>query len=207
MGRWIGASFVAVVCASVASACGGNELASRDGADGATSAVGSGSGGAVGSPCTPLDESSTTYLGASVTEVGLESNNAACGGNVCLTYHFRGLTYCPYGQSSSDTAPPGGAPCTHPDGTAVDGEVAPQCTDRRPAETVFCTCRCANHDGRTNDGDSYCTCGDGMTCEQVVPLIGPPTGLEGAYCMKPSAEYEQSTACHVSCDPTLAPCP
>jgi hypothetical protein len=210
MERRFGAGFAAVVCASVVVACGGRELADNVETDGGTSKIGSGTGtgsAAVGSPCAPLRESSPTFLGASATEVSLESKSSACGGNACLTYHFRGLTYCPYGQSSNDIAPAGASTCTNPDGVAVIGEVESQCTDRRPADAVFCTCRCANAQGQTNDGYSYCSCGGGMTCEQVVPSIGPPTGIEGAYCVKPSAEYVQSKACAVSCDPTMAPCP
>ncbi len=210
MGMRFAAGVALAMYASVVAACGGRELDGNADPDGGTDTVTIGTGTSstsVGSPCRPLAESSPTYLGSSATEVGLESHSAACGGNACLTYHFRGLTYCPYGQSSNDIAPSGATTCTNPDGVAVIGEVESQCTDRRPADTIFCTCRCANYQGQTNDGDSYCTCGGGMTCEQVVPLIGAPTGLEGAYCMKPSATWLQSRECAVSCDPTMAPCP
>jgi hypothetical protein len=197
------------MCAFVVAGCGGRELVTDPGTDAgaSTSSDASGSGhGAVGSPCIPLRESSPTFLGASVSEVSLESENAQCGGDACLTYHFRGLTYCPYGQSSNDIAPAGATTCTNPDGVAVVGQVDSQCTDRRPADAIFCTCRCANAEGQTDDGDSYCACGGGMTCQQVVPLIGPPTGIEGAYCMKPSAAYVQATACAVACNPSEDPC-
>ena len=38
--------------------------------------------------------------------------------------------------------------------------VPPQCLDREAVDTVYCSCRCANADGKTDDGANYCTCPD-----------------------------------------------
>ena len=86
-------------------------------------------------------------------------------------------------------------------------EVQAQCVDRKTANAVYCSCRCANVDGATNDGANYCTCPDGYTCSQLVTSIGAgDTGLTGAYCIKNSTAYDANSACASSCDPNSNKC-
>jgi hypothetical protein len=154
----------------------------------------------IGAPCIPAIESEASFRGFDIGEVSVELPNPTAdpGQLVCLADHFRGRVTCPYGQDASG--------CTTPDGNAVVGEVDAQCTDRRAADVVTWSCRCANADGRTDDGASYCSCGDGLTCTQLVtPLPGDDTG--GAYCIKTGTDYAPSSSCSKTCDPTSAKCP
>ena len=80
--------------------------------------------------------------------------------------------------------------------------VHPQCVDRAADKTVYCSCRCANVDGKTDDGANYCTCPDGFACTQLVNSIGATDdGLTGAYCIKQNTEYESFGSCETPCDP------
>jgi hypothetical protein len=82
-------------------------------------------------------------------------------------------------------------------------QVHPQCVDREASNTVYCSCRCANAAGKTDDGANYCTCPDGYDCSQLVTPIGPgDVGLTGAYCIKKGTEYQSFSACQTACDPT-----
>lgn len=92
--------------------------------------------------------------------------------------------------------------CTSvPSGTS-HSVVNPQCSDRTAANAVYCSCRCANIDGQTNDGANYCTCPSGFTCSQLVSPIGNSNALlTGAYCIKQHTEYNKSTSCPSLCTP------
>ena len=82
--------------------------------------------------------------------------------------------------------------------------VPPQCLDREAVDTVYCSCRCANADGKTDDGANYCTCPDGFSCNQLVAPVGlGDVGLTGAYCIKKATTYDPSSSCLGACDPTL----
>jgi hypothetical protein len=133
----------------------------------------------------------------------LESDNPTCGAtDVCLLNHFDGRTSCPYG------GPPG--TCTVPGtGAPVTVSVSPQCVDRRAADAVYCSCRCANIAGRTDDGASYCTCPDSFACTQLVTPIGQSSAddIAGAYCIKRGTAYDPLASCTVHCDPASHPCP
>ncbi len=63
--------------------------------------------------------------------------------------------------------------------------------DRTANKTVYCSCRCANVDGKTDDGAVYCSCPDGFTCTQLVTSIGLTVneGLTGAYCIMNNTQY------------------
>jgi hypothetical protein len=92
----------------------------------------------------------------------------------------------------------------NPADTKKKAKVDPSCTDRTADKAVYCSCRCANIDGKTDDGANYCTCPDGFTCEQLVTSIGQgDTGLTGAYCIKNGTKYDRANACQLTCDPTV----
>ncbi len=178
----------------------------------------------VGDPCTPEAEYSTSFTGFDQKEVSTESADYQCFSRLCLVNHFQGLVSCPYGQDQSQnsdwnkpgstaTAPKG---CTTPfinspvDGkdssgnyvnTTTQAQVQPQCNDRRANQAVYCSCRCANLDGQTNDGAVYCTCPDGFTCTQLYSSIGGSTnqGLTGAYCIRAGSDYNPDSACAGEC--------
>jgi hypothetical protein len=83
--------------------------------------------------------------------------------------------------------------------------VQPNCTDRTASVAVYCSCRCANVDGNTNDGANYCTCPDGYDCTQLVAQTGVAgENLTGAYCIKHNTAYNPLTSCTgtAGCDPT-----
>ena len=149
--------------------------------------------GGVGDPCIPEQEFDTSFAGFDPGEVNVESKSFQCLTRLCLVNHFRGRVTCPYGTS-----------CTTPNSDNVVGTVPPQCTDRTANDTVYCSCRCANADGRTDDGAPYCPCPDGFTCSQLVaPIPNGDPGLAGAYCIKRGTEYNAASACTLSCDPNV----
>ena len=77
----------------------------------------------------------------------------------------------------------------------------------RTNKAVYCSCRCANIDGQTNDGANYCSCPDGFTCQQLVSSIGLGTNQEltGAYCIKSGTAYSAtSTDTTDLCDATVS---
>ena len=154
----------------------------------------------VGKPCTPPTEDDPTYLGADEGEVSLFATDAqlAQGAITCMSFHFRGRVACPYGGS-----------CLTPSGAPVKGQVAPQCLDRRAADTVTYTCRCANADGKTDDGANYCSCPSDTACSQLVTCFGECSLPQiGAFCIPQRANlYDPSSACLAVCDPQTAPCP
>jgi hypothetical protein len=174
----------------------------------------------VGDPCTPEQEYDTQFNGFDPNEVNVESKSFQCQTRLCLVNHFQGRVSCPYGQNA-DGSPPSGAKagCAipgatwdasnnkmqdivgNPQDTKTKAAVNAQCTDRLAKDTVYCSCRCANLDGNTNDGANYCTCPDGFTCTQLVTSIGVgDTGLTGAYCIKNNTKF-QNGACNATCNP------
>jgi hypothetical protein len=168
----------------------------------------------VGDPCTPEEEYQQSFLGFSVREVSVESKSFQCQTRSCLVNHFQGRVSCPYGQTST----PGSQVGLGPDGTTktacttptlqnpingvlqtsplqlsdpVNGAVVlPQCLARRTHNAVYCSCRCANVKGKTDDGFNYCTCPDTFHCAQVVTSIGQGNeGLTGGYCVRDGTDY------------------
>jgi hypothetical protein len=88
--------------------------------------------------------------------------------------------------------------CLGPD-NAADGTTA----NRSAGNAVYCSCRCANVNNRTDDGANYCACPDGFACTQLVTPIGAQdTGLTGAYCIKKGTAYDALN----SCSPTGPAC-
>ena len=75
--------------------------------------------------------------------------------------------------------------------------------DREAANSVYCSCRCADADGKTDVGN-FCTCPDGFTCTQLVNPVGvTDVGLTGAYCIKKGSDYQAASSCDLPCDPTI----
>jgi hypothetical protein len=169
---------------------------------------------ALGEPCVPETESDPSFAGFPIAEIFISAGFAGCASRVCLVDHFRGRVTCPYGQDMNGRGPggtlgclaPGSCEPVRPNPPINGGTVAPQCTDRRSAQTVYCSCRCANGSGSVDDAGPYCTCPNGMTCTLLI--AGGIGGLAGgAYCVKTDAPYDRADACAVACNPTTAPCP
>jgi hypothetical protein len=166
----------------------------------------------LGAPCTPTLELDPAFSGFSVREVSLETNNPQCGANTCLVNHFRGRTTCPLGQDRLGASAAGQSPaCVTPESNErVSGQsedtargkcVQPQCSKRPAEKSVYCSCRCANVDGRTDDGSTYCGCGAGFECAQLVGSSGPGSeALAGGYCIKQGTKYDASQD---SCGPAV----
>lgn len=75
----------------------------------------------------------------------------------------------PPGQDATGIGP-NGEPCTLPGDATIKisgaggkrgASVSAQCADRSADKTVYCSCRCANADGRSDDGAPYCSCPTG----------------------------------------------
>jgi hypothetical protein len=169
-------------------------------------------GGAVGATCTPSVEGLPTFSGFDVASISIEENNPTCATGLCLVNHFQGLTTCPYGQDVNGNPPAGQAACTTP-GThepvkpAPTAAVPPWCTDRRPATAVTCSCRCANASGKTDDGATYCACGGGFTCTQLItPISSGNQQLAGAYCVANGTAYDPAASCATTCAPATNAC-
>jgi hypothetical protein len=106
------------------------------------------------------------------------------------------------GSTSVSADPVTGDTITGAAGDPNGGYVSPQCIDRLAADTVYCSCRCANADGKTDDGANYCTCPDGFTCSQLISPTGTGNeGLTGAFCIKKATEYTAFNSCQLTCDP------
>lgn len=168
----------------------------------------------VGDPCIPEQEYDPTFTGFNDKESSFESKSFQCETRLCLANHFRGRVTCPYGQTEGGNAGKGATEgCTIPGDknqkvTGRDGNAAvqAQCADRKAADTVYCSCRCANLEGRTDDGANYCECPDDYQCEQLATSIGAgDTGLTGAYCIKKKTKYEDG-ACLTSCGQDTTDC-
>jgi hypothetical protein len=177
----------------------------------------------VGDPCVPEQEYDKSFLGFSLTEVSVESRSFQCQTRLCLVDHFQGRVSCPYGQAADGGTVAPATGCVTPGDVPVDGKdpvtgvtldmfkqeaVLPQCTERTAADAVYCSCRCANANGQTNDGANYCKCPDGFSCTQLVSSVGAGNeGLTGAYCTKTSQPYVPGQCNTLTeCDPKMANC-
>jgi len=153
-------------------------------------------GAPLGAPCVPLLEESTGFAGFATGEISVETGTPACAGGTCLVNHFQGRVTCPSGQSGPgqglDAAPACRAPGTC---GAVTAQVQPQCASRPASQSVYCSCRCANIDGRRDDGSTYCTCPSTMACVQLVLGFGNDDPIAGAYCITSGTEYEADAGC------------
>ncbi|MGH7271440.1 MAG: hypothetical protein ACREJ3_13505 [Polyangiaceae bacterium] len=163
----------------------------------------------VGDPCTPEQEYDPMFLGYDFHEVGVEPGSFQCLTRLCLVNHFQGRVTCPYGQEAANTTysqaastkgnpvpmSPATAPCNTPGlHTSVSGQVLPQCTDRPANSTVYCSCRCADLNGQTANGN-FCTCPDGFSCTPLVTSLGAGADqqLVGSYCIKSGTAYPVGT--------------
>jgi hypothetical protein len=143
---------VVIIAACVLAGCGGKGSASNAGD---ASPEGASTQEAIGASCTPSQESTPTFAGFSASDVVLDPSNPGCGGGSCIVNHFQGLISCPYGQDAQGTPPAGEKACTVPGtGQPVTQAVKPWCADRHPSAAVYCSCRCANADGQTDDGET-----------------------------------------------------
>jgi hypothetical protein len=193
--------------------------------------------GGVGDPCVPEDEYVSTFSGYQDTEVNVESRSFQCETRVCLVNHFRGRVSCPYGQSqeTADAAKAagdgsqgihtGGEACRIPGtrgdklGDAITVPVPAQYYRRsakaspartgqgRVEDSVYCSCRCANAEGSTDDGARYCECPSGFTCRKLIDNLGlGSTQLAGSYCIREGTDWNISEDRGESCSATIANC-
>jgi hypothetical protein len=154
--------------------------------------------GAIGDPCVPDDELSSDFSGFRVGEVSLYTESASCDSKVCLVNHFQGRVSCPYGQTEGE----GGCFLPYSD-TPVGVSVEPQLVERRAAEAVTCSCRCAG----PGDGP-FCSCPSGTECRHVIDAIGLPGSDEwaGSYCIPEGAEYDAPLVGSQVCDAASQSC-
>jgi hypothetical protein len=204
-----------LVAVATTVACQGREQLPAPGSTAAQSAA---EAAAVGTSCAPVSpESSPSFGGFDAQEVNIATQDPRCGAGVCLVNHFQGLTTCPYGQTADGGPPASGvAACTVPGSSepvrpaygGIDQTVRPQCLDRRAADTVYCSCRCANASGATDDGYPYCACPSGFTCTQLLSSIGSThDDLSGAYCIKGGTKWDPNSACGATCEASARNCP
>ncbi len=156
--------------------------------------------GGVGDPCIPEDEYQTDFSGYSLGEVNVERRSFQCETRVCLVNGFRGRVSCPYGQTADDVENAADDGCRVPGTQGGPGDrvivpVAPQHPERRPTDAVYCSCRCANAAGRTDDGGNYCECPSGFGCEQLIDDVGLGNPeLAGGYCVREGTLEPPKTA-------------
>ncbi|WP_394837729.1 hypothetical protein LVJ94_12525 [Pendulispora rubella] len=171
----------------------------------------------VGDPCVPEIEYTATFNGFDIDQEVVESRSYQCRTRLCLVNHFQGRITCPYGQRPDGTPRSGKEACVTPVakkpvvGGAQSGyegaEVKAQCSARRPSDAVYCSCRCANKDGNTDDGANYCACPDGFTCEQLGAVVpGTDELLAGGYCVKSGTQYKTGS-CGFECNAETRTCP
>ena len=87
-------------------------------------------------------------------------------------------------------------------GNEKDSAVPPNCTDRQANNAVYCSCRCENINGKTDDGAVYCQCPSGFACTQLVQPIGVGNaGLTGGYCIKNNTQYSSTSCQGQGCTP------
>jgi hypothetical protein len=81
--------------------------------------------------------------------------------------------------------------------------VRAQCTDRKAAQAVYCSCRCADVNGQKPSDQTFCDCPDGFVCAPLVASTGQGNeGLTGSYCIKQHTQYDPTTSCaQGECDP------
>jgi hypothetical protein len=163
--------------------------------------------GGIGDPCTPEDEYQPAFSGYKDTEVNVESRSFQCETRLCLVNHFRGRVSCPYGQTDEEIAKGDSQQRCHIPGTSdkdnlITAKVEPQCGNRRAADTVYCSCRCAGPDPNAR----YCECPKGYECKELLRDIGLGSKeLAGSYCIKENTEYpSKNFLCNNQCDPSKA---
>lgn len=179
--------------------------------------IGSNCGGSgIGDPCVPEEEYIANFPGFSEGEVNVESRSFQCLTRVCLVNHFRGRVSCPYGQDAATTTTctsgegaclPGSADheksCRVPDrdGTSLTDRISvvvdAQFEERKAANAVYCSCRCAGPDANAR----YCECPSGFSCEELVDDLGLGKGqLAGSYCVKDGTAYNKSLQTRCTAD-------
>jgi hypothetical protein len=90
------------------------------------------------------------------------------------------------------------------------GTVPPQivgagASNRTASSSVYCSCRCANANGTTNDGATYCACPSNSTCTQLVTSVGgADDAISGAYCVLNGTEYNPALATSSTCSATVS---
>jgi hypothetical protein len=217
------------------STCGGTTSKAAPGSsDSGTPDSGTPISGAFGGPCTPEEEFNPRFPAFDVHEVTVEAQSLECATHICLVNHFQGRVSCPYGQAV-DGSPRQGATAECADNNPLSGRapgcctpgipqavtgplsnnmpvdlttqqtVPGQCTQRTADKAVYCSCRCANVGGTTNDGATYCTCPGGYSCTQLPFDIGVNGPLSGAYCIKGGTQYDPNQSC-TACDPAIGGC-
>jgi hypothetical protein len=158
-----------------------------------TDALDSGTPAPLGALCVPVEERNAEFPGSSGETVGVE-RVTSCASGICLINHFQGRVTCPDGQGASGYGFDGGPGCKLPGScAAVSVAVDPQCRTRPATDAVYCSCRCANAGGKTDDASTYCACPGTMTCVQLVASLGGDSSVDqlaGAYCVKAGAEYD-----------------
>ncbi|MBM4362727.1 MAG: hypothetical protein FJ104_08605 [Deltaproteobacteria bacterium] len=142
----------------------------------------------VGDPCIPEDEYRVKFGGYAANEVNVESKSFQCETRVCMAAYFQGRVSCPYGQEDSNSPSgcfiPGRREAAE---TRIAQSVPPQKVDRRPDDSVYCSCRCDGPDKAI----TYCECPSGFVCEKMVEDLGFGSGqLAGSYCVKDGTQVD-----------------
>jgi hypothetical protein len=166
-------------------------------------------GEGVGHPCIPEDEYRADFGGYSKDEVNIESRSFQCETRVCLVNNFQGRVSCPYGQGQTQLdSETKDDDCQLPDVTGyVTEPVAPQLQSRRPADAVYCSCRC---DGpQTKSNAAYCECPSGFDCRPLIDNLGlGKAELVGSYCVREGTYFDDPSQIDTSspCDRTSESC-
>lgn len=165
--------------------------------------------GGVGDPCIPEDEYQQKFAGYDVGEVNIESRSFQCETRVCLVNHFQGRVSCPYGQdqaaieSGKDASDPLRCKIPNTEGTRTIDQVEVPVPNQKGVganarsveNSVYCSCRCSNAKGSTEDGATYCKCPSGFKCVQLIEDLGLGSKqLAGGYCIRNGTDFNETVA-------------
>jgi hypothetical protein len=160
----------------------------------------------VGAPCVQSHEAMPAFPGTAAEETNIELASPVCGGELRVSYHFRGRVGCPYGQTAEDIAALGAtdpARCrvTNTAGSVTNEPVtvgvSPQLVDRPAAMSVYCSCQCSGSDPNRE----YCNCPTGMQCESI-PSLGLPSTAVTSYCVRLDSLYVKTEVSTLECSRT-----
>lgn len=166
--------------------------------------------GTLGQPTVSPVEMEPKFNGYASVETDSDESCPGCGDNACVVNHFQGRVTCPYGQTQEEIDT---LPGDHPlrcRATDVEGQVTtepvlipvkPQLIERRPADTVVCSCQCAGREGAAPPEGGWCSCPASMECASLfVDNWAFTRPSIASYCIPRGTAYDPNAEYSLVCD-------